>query len=81
MLRGMDEGDKFKVDPIFKDDQCILRKPVCMAAARHYPGFIGGDSDISVGSVGLAEEASEGERMNGMCEYSIASGSAWVHRS
>ena len=60
MLRGMNEGDKFKVDPIFKDDQCILRKPISVSAARRHPGFSGGDSDLSVGPVGLAEEASEG---------------------
>ena len=39
MLRGMDEGDQFEVDPIFKDDQCILRKPICVSAARRHPGF------------------------------------------
>lgn len=78
MPSRMDEGDELEIDPIFQDDQCILCKPICMAAARRHPGFSG--SEISVGSTEKAPEAAEDNGVDVpaciMREHSI--GSAWV---
>ena len=39
VLGRMDEGDELEIDSIFKDDQCILRKSICVATAWRYAGF------------------------------------------
>jgi len=77
MLGGMDEGDEFEIDSIFKDDQCILREPICVTASWR--------NAVRNVSIGLTGQTPEGGRMKWMSPslscVSIEPCSTWGNRS